>query len=273
MDLHEVVLLIIILTLTILASNYFLINEAFDGDNDGEPVPILNLVLYSRDHGGPYDEMKKITEKYYTRFSFLTTYYYCFRPEQKEEFALEGNMLYIKGEESYIPGILDKTLRSFEYFKNKLPSYAYIVRSNVSTIIRFDLLEKDLRHNAVQYGCALCFGKEFSSGTSMIFSPEIILNLINNKDKIDKNVIDDLSIGHYITKEMPEVELQPVLKNEPEHGFHYIPNLGADQTKIRALLNNNKIIFFRNHNGDRELDAKQMKIIVDVLDEKDALNP
>ncbi|NCA21325.1 MAG: hypothetical protein EBS86_09340, partial [Crocinitomicaceae bacterium] len=28
---------------------------------------ILHLVLYSEDHGGPYDNMKKITEKYYKR--------------------------------------------------------------------------------------------------------------------------------------------------------------------------------------------------------------
>jgi hypothetical protein len=223
--------------------------------------------------------MRDITDKYYKIFPFVTTYYYCFKHDLKTEFELQGNILFIKGDESYIPGILQKTINCFEYFKEEIPKYRYVVRSNISTIIRFDLLQQDLKMNSVQYGCALCFNVEFnkgkthlpenqfifSSGTSIIFSPDVVLNIINNKDKLDKMQIDDVSIGKFIQNEMPEVEMQPVLKNTKEHGFYFVPDLKEDRDKIKDLIRDNKIIFFRNRSENRELDTNQMAIIVDIL--------
>lgn len=276
MNLGKHIFLITILILTILVSNYFLYNESFSNEDS---LPILNLVLYSQDNGGAYDKMHDLTNKYYKTFPYVTTYYYCFKPDLNTEFELHDHVLYVKGDETFIPGILQKTIQTFEYFKDEIPKYKYVVRSNISTIIRFDLLQNDLKNNAVQYGCALCWNMEynkrkqdlpentiiFSSGTSIIFSPDVVINLINNKDKIDMGKIDDASIGEFIQNEMPDVEMQPVLKNTPNSGFHFVPNLEEDREKIKNLIKDNKIIFFRNHNGNRELDANQMAIIIDVL--------
>jgi hypothetical protein len=278
MILDKKLFLIGTLVLVILISIVFSNVETFD---NGEPIPILNLVLYSSDGGGPYDRMQKMTSEYYKKFPFVTTYYYCFKSDLDKDFDLKGDILYVKGDESFIPGILKKTIDALEYFKDEIPKYKYVVRNNISTIIRFDLLEKDLRKNAVGYGCALCWNMEynkrkqdlpentiiFSSGTSIIFSPDVLLNIINNKDKIDMGKIDDASIGEFVQNEMPEVEMQPVLKNTTNYGFHFVPNLNEDKEKIKGLIKDNKIIFFRNHNGNRELDANQMRIIIEVLNE------
>jgi len=278
MILDKKIFLMVLLIIVIVISLFILRVETFD---NGEPIKILNLVLYSSDGGGPYDRMQKMTRDYYKKFSFVTTYYYCFDPKLEKDFDLQGDVLYVKGDESFIPGILQKTIDAFEYFKDEIPKYKYIVRSNISTVVRFDLLEKDLRENAVKYGCALCWNMEynkrkqdlpentiiFSSGTSIIFSPDVLLNIINNKDKIDMGKIDDASIGEFVQNEMPEVEMQPVLKNTTNFGFHFVPNLDEDKEKIRTLIKDNKIIFFRNHNGNRELDANQMRIIIDVLED------
>jgi hypothetical protein len=277
MDLEKKIFLIAILIFTVIISNFFLYKETFHGNND--TVSILNLVLYSSDNGGPYDRMRKMTEKYYKSFPYVTTYYYCFEPDLEKEFVFKDNILYVKGDETFIPGILQKTISAFEYFKNEIPKYRYVVRSNISTVIRFDLLQEDLKNNAVGYGCALCWNMEynnnkaalpentiiFSSGTSIIFSSDVVMNIINNKHKLDMMKIDDASIGEFIQNEMPEVEMQPVLKNVPNYGFHFVPDLKEDHDKIKDLIKDNKIIFFRNHNGNRELDANQMAIIVDVL--------
>lgn len=277
MILNKKFLLIIILILVVFISNFVLYTESFNS-NDSE-FKILNLVLYSSDNGGPYDRMLKITNNFYKKFPFVTTYYYCFKPDLKSEFELHDNILYVKGDETFIPGILQKTINAFEYFKEEIPKYRYVVRSNISTIIRFDLLQEDLKNNAVGYGCALCWNMEynknkaalpentiiFSSGTSIIFSSDVVMNIINNKDKLDMMKIDDASIGEFVQNEMPEIEMQPVLKNTKNYGFHFIPDLKEDRDKIKELIQDNKIIFFRNHNGDRELDANQMAIIVDIL--------
>ena len=276
MILDKKIFLITILFLVIFISNIFLYTESFNNNSD---VSILNLVLYSSDNGGPYDRMLNITNNFYKKFPFVTTYYYCFKPDLEKDFELNGNILYVKGDETFIPGILQKTIDAFEYFKEEIPKYRYVVRSNISTIIRFDLLQEDLKNNAVGYGCALCWNMEynknkaalpentiiFSSGTSIIFSSDVVMNIINNKDKLDMMKIDDASIGEFVQNEMPEVEMQPVLKNTKNYGFHFIPDLKEDRDKIKDLIQDNKIIFFRNNNGNRELDANQMAIIVDIL--------
>jgi len=277
MYLDKKILLIAMLIFVVLISNFVLYKESFHDNASNHSI--LNLVLYSSDGGGPYDRMREMTDKYYKTFPFVTTYYYCFKPDLPSEFQLNGNVLYVKGDETFIPGILQKTIRAFEYFKEEIPKYRYVVRSNISTIIRFDILHEDLKNNAVGYGCALCWNMEynknkaalpentiiFSSGTSIIFSSDVVMNIINNKDKLDMMKIDDASIGEFIQNEMPEVEMQPVLKNTTNYGFHFVPDLKEDRDKIKDLIKDNKIIFFRNHNGNRELDANQMAIIVDVL--------
>jgi hypothetical protein len=277
MILDKKIFLIIMLILVVFISNFILYKESFNS-NDSE-FKILNLVLYSSDNGGPYDRMRVMTDKYYKNFPFVTTYYYCFKPDLKSEFELQDNILYVKGDETFIPGILQKTIDAFEYFKEEIPKYRYVVRSNISTIIRFDLLQEDLKNNAVGYGCALCWNMEynknkaalpentiiFSSGTSIIFSSDVVMNIINNKNKLDMMKIDDASIGEFVQNEMQEIEMQPVLKNTKNYGFHFVPDLKEDRDKIKELIQDNKIIFFRNHNGNRELDANQMAIIVDIL--------
>jgi hypothetical protein len=276
MILEKKIIFIAILIFVVFLSTFFFHNESFDNSSD---VSILNLVLYSSDNGGPYDRMRDMTNKYYKTFPFVTTYYYCFKPDLPSEFELKGNILYVKGDETFIPGILQKTIDAFEFFKDEIPKYRYVVRSNISTIVRFDLLQEDLKNNAVGYGCALCWNMEynknkaalpenaiiFSSGTSIIFSSDVVMNIIHNKNKLDMMKIDDASIGEFVQNEMPEVEMQPVLKNTKNYGFHFVPDFKEDRDKIKELIRDNKIIFFRNHNGNRELDANQMAIIVDVL--------
>jgi len=263
------------LSFKIVVSSYREFKENFEQNN----IRILNLVLYSCDNDGPYDKMKDITYQYYKTFPFLTTYYYRFDPELTRDFEIRNNVLHIKGEESYIPGILKKTLRAFEYFGKDLHSYDYIVRSNISTIIRFDKLREELIENRTDYGCSLCWGLDsthpiaeentiYSSGTSIIFSSKTLEKLIENKEFVDETLIDDVSIGKLITERIPEVDMKPVFKNENRHGFHIVPDMKKDKNKIVNFTKDPSIVFFRNNNEDREVDVYQMDIIVKTLRNK-----
>jgi len=252
---------IVILSLFIIVISLYLFNyiEPFE-----DRLPILNLVLYSTDNGGPYDRMKQLTSSYYKQFTFVNTYYYCFEPKLNTDYLLTDNILYIKGTESYIPGILQKTIKAIEYFN--IQQYKYVVRSNISTIIRFDILEHDLKKNPVDYGCALCFDQEdipFSSGTSIVLSSKVVNYMIENKDKLDMVIIDDVSIGKFIRKEMPEIVMTPVLKDTAAQGFYFV----KEEDNIKELIKNNRPVFFRNHNGDRTIDVRQMENIIHVLNE------
>jgi hypothetical protein len=91
-------------------------------------------------------------------------------------------------------------------------------------------------------------------------------NIVNKKDKVDFSTIDDVAIGKFVMNEMPEIKMKPIFDNIPDNGFYSVPNFNADKDKIRNFIENNKIIFFRNRNDeDRNIDPKQIDIIIEIL--------
>jgi len=262
-------LCIIGILLVVILYSVLHVRSKVDGFTSKNYPRILNLVLYSTDNGGPYDKMQKITNKYYNTFSNVDTFYYCYSPDLETNYKVKDNILYIKGKETYIPGILKKTISAFEYFKDQLSVYDYVIRSNISTIVRFDLLSDYLKNNPVQYACALCFRGDvkYSSGTTITLSSSVVSKLVENKEKIDYSIIDDMSIGKFIMKNMPDIKMDELFQDIPNNGFYMIPDLSSDKEKIKNFMKDKEIVFFRNRdaNENRELDANQMGLIVDIL--------
>lgn len=239
-------------------------------------LKFLHLVLFS--HSNIYDSMYEITSVYYNKFQNVKTIYYAYSNEITEEFVLKNNILYIKGIETYVPGILDKTIKCFKYFEEdvKDKKYDYIVRSNISTIIRFDNLESTLYSSPVHYGGGLIhnidfldyncgivdntyFGTFYCSGTNIILSPSTFLKMMLNIHHINMNIIDDISIGILINQCL---NITPTLLNK----FMFVPHMNENMDDLYNYLNNNQhIIFYRNENGNRIIDVNQMKYIVSFL--------
>jgi hypothetical protein len=172
-------------------------------------MKILNLILYSTDVP-EYVQMKEILSKHLKR-SKIEYYFYYYSPNQAEEFLLKDDMLSIKGTENDIPGILEKTLKAFEYFQNK--DYDYVVRSNISAVIDFRELGGYLYSNPIDYGGPLYLKKSsnksidestdkfegYIGGVCVVLSKKIVKTLINNKLEIlSYEVGDDVSIGMYL---------------------------------------------------------------------------
>lgn len=266
-----ILILLIILTLTLI---YFLLTkknqENFTNNN------IINLVLYSNDN--QYNEMYKLTRKYYKLFEpNVKTIYYRFNDKIINNYELNDDILEIKGKESYIPGILDKTIKAFEYI-NKNYDYDYIIRSNISTIINFNLLQEKLNSNNIEYGGILkwklewldkqagitnneLFGTIYASGTGIILSNKSINLLLNNKDKINYNIIDDVSIGSFFHINYKNIKVISFDKQ-----FLFVPDLNGNESKLIEFLKSKpNIIAYRNRNNDRKIDVKQMEIIINYV--------
>jgi len=226
-------------------------------------VKILNLVLFS--HNKEYDEMYRITREYYRRFPEVTTLYYTFSESIDQEESLRDDVLYLYGKESYIPGILDKTMKAFSYAVKMYPSYDYIVRSNISTIVNFSLLQNNLRSNPIQYGGGLLLtysinGNDvvYASGTSIIVEMKLAKELCKKTDKAMYDLIDDVAIGALIKEYFPMVT--PVSIGH----FTLIPNMNGGCNVQDLSLSDT--IFYRNRSSsDRNIDVKQMKCIIDSL--------
>ncbi len=191
-------------------------------------MKILHLVLYSK--SDEYDRMKSITNNFYKNYKNIDTYYYYFDNLITNNYEIKENDLLIKGTETYIPGILDKTIKAFQYFKmtNKLNNYDYILRSNISSVINFDKLIDILLKEKYDYGCYLIKRPpyKYSSGTSILLNIKTINFILNNLDKLDYSIIDDYAIGKLIFTKIDKVKFCNIrnkvcfnYKNEPINNY------------------------------------------------------
>ena len=161
-----------------------------------------------------------------TQLSIIPTYYFVtFKDLGNKEYLVDDKnyMLYINGRETFIPGILDKTIKALDVIHNKLKlEYHFIFRTNISTFIHFENTLSYLKNFADEskkemfyIGPALTlqwidraggivdkryWGTVFCSGTCIIMSYSLVENIIKNREKIHYNIIDDVSIGYYVSQ-------------------------------------------------------------------------
>jgi hypothetical protein len=160
-------------------------------------------------------EMYNITSKFYNLFDDVDTYYVCMDPKLGSDFLIDGDLLWIRGSESLVPGVLQKTIDAILRFD--LTKYDFIVRSNSSTVIDFYqflgcvpvLLDKKVNYLCVnKINVArldpLCgihdskyFGLNYASGTMIVMSREAAVNMIAKRHFLDYAVIDDVAIGAF----------------------------------------------------------------------------
>ena len=219
---------------------------------------ILNLILYSADE--KYDQMKEILREHNKNHN-ITSYFYCYKSDMTIPHEIIDDVLYISGKESYIPGILEKTLYALNVFKND--EYDYIVRSNISTVVNYYELLKYLSISKFDYGGPLVdleagMTKEkndkyknhhFVSGICIIFSRNAVKLLTDNKqDVLSYGLIDDVAIGVYLhDKNLTRKKL-----GENLYSF--------DNSTYKPGY-----IVYRNRSNDRDLDVSNMKMIVSKL--------
>jgi len=149
-----------------------------------------------------YNNMKEVWKTYMNIHPNFTTFFICNQPDIPEDIIVKENTIYIKDNESYIPGILNKTIKSFEYCLNNF-EFDYIYRTNLSSFIDFykayDYLDK-IKFN--YGGCGIGYHEKtyFASGCGFILSREGVKTLVDNKNLLDYNIYDDVAIGKLLTK-------------------------------------------------------------------------
>jgi hypothetical protein len=120
--------------------------------------------------------------------------------------------LYVRGDECLIPGILHKTVEALSFFLSVDSSYSYIWRTNLSSVLDFAGLErylgkisstKCLYSGYVGLG-SLNNGSNvnpdslssfFASGAGFLMSRDVAMYLIENKEFLRWDLIDDVAIG------------------------------------------------------------------------------
>lgn len=259
-------LLIIILIVFFIVNKKYLFGESFTNN-----ISFVNLVLYSNEEH--YNKMYELTNKYYSKFSNVKTIYYKFDENIVNDYELRKNILHIKGKETYIPGILDKTIKAFQYIIDNNYNFDYVIRSNISTIVDFNLLTLYLQETPIQFGGGLKNGVTsdknhpdlenliFASGTSIILSKTTLKELLNKKHHIRNDLIDDVSIGVLMRDYLQNIKQHYI----PENRFIFISDENGERSKILDIIKDNSYIFYRNRQSNRKTDIKQMEIIIEYL--------
>ena len=240
---------------------------------------ILNLILYNDKPG--YTEMRNILRDYLNKMK-VKYFFYCYNNNIESDYKIDNDMLYIKGEETFVPGILQKTIKAIEiclHFK-----FTYIVRTNISTVINFKLLNEHLAKNDINYGGASIYGIplnyrvpkdgivddrysfiNFIAGFAIILSRKMAKLVVEKQKDIDYNVIDDVSFAVFFKKHnifpnnYNNTILTSVLPNKSCSDYIHFKHNTCDV--------DDKALFYRNKRSwsDRTEDVKCIKIITDAL--------
>jgi hypothetical protein len=227
--------------------------------------------------------MYTILSNYYKNFDNVKTYFYKFNNTIENDIELLDDVLNIKGTETMIPGILNKTIKTFKYIEKELENYDYVIRTNISSILDFKLLSIELEKTPIiYYGGTFVinlhwedhsagiidnkyFNTFFASGTNIIISKKGYKLLMDNINLIDKTIIDDVAIG--VLFKTINIYHTNILPNK----FIFLPVLN-NINEINNLIEKEYIVYRNRNDVDRNIDVKQMKLITDLLSEKYFVN-
>ena len=81
----------------------------------GSTLKILNLIIYNENED--YErQMKEELETYLKQFENNVVFYFiAYRETQKDDITIEGNCIYIKGKDGFVPQVLDKTIIALQH--------------------------------------------------------------------------------------------------------------------------------------------------------------
>ena len=208
-----------------------------------------------------YLQMKELSKLYYNLFNDKIKHFYIeFKTDLAVDIIEEEDHIFMKGDESIIPGILVKTKLALEYINNKY-NYDYVIRTNLSSF--WDLNNLLIFKNYLPRQ-KMCCGhlpfNTFISGTGIIMSNDVskkITPLINTRSSYN----DDL----YITNLLSNCKYS--IQNIEKAGFSIKCLIYDNNNKIPD--NTNNILYYRIKNGDRNIDIDMFKkLLLKIYDVK-----
>lgn len=167
--------------------------------------------------------------------------------------CVDSRTIFVKQDETFIPGILNKTVVALEYFLARY-EYTHVWRTNLSSVLDFDGLRLFLLSDAGRRCSYAGFcGDGFASGAGFLMIREAALYLVANHSRVlSWDTIDDVSIGRLLC---------------PVFGLTHIERLWVKSVDdpIRDFLLDG-IFHFRCESSGHTNTVPLMKKVCDVID-------
>jgi len=227
------------------------------------PFQKKNLVLIISSSQLPVFNVHRASwRKYMHKFSTdFECYFIEFDPELDQDYFVDGDILKIRGVESYIPGIFDKTVLALSYFEKRFSEFAFIVRPNLSSFIYFPALKKFLESQKKErfYSGSRSLYQNyqnnegdhlfFGHGSCVVFSKDLAEVLVEKKGQYmqlpySKFHADDLLFGIFFKKEgIPLVPFQSfyieknidpykIYSRIPDDTFHFRIKVSTGEDRL-----------------------------------------
>lgn len=190
--------------------------------------------------------------KYVKQHKYRIKIFLIFGNDNIEDLNLDNEDIIITNtKENLIPGVLIKTLNSFDYIQKNY-EYKHILRTNLSSFFILEELinvHKSLSHKNIYAGIiGQHYNISFVSGAGFWLSSDNVLFLLSNKNKLDYNLFDDVSIGKLLQKH----------NKIPLQRYDLIDNIYKPDMLDKIIESNIYHIRIKN-SLDRSMDIKYMK--------------
>lgn len=240
-------------------------------------MKVLLLLIFN--HSETYDKMLELQKKYIHSHPNIDAYFTTLNNDQLENILVENDIIYIKGQETYF-NILFKTIESIDHLINKVQNkYDFVIRSNISTLINLDNLYNYLTKmpnkniytggtkETLGWDLAECEvtgkqvhkrsdyrGLRYIQGTAMILSGDVVEKIINIKDSIEYDIVDDVKLALVIKEYLPNVYEN--MENVP------FAEISCNYNKNSVFIRNKENPFIKN--GNRQPDIVAMDTIINT---------
>lgn len=148
----------------------------------------------------PYDLLEESIRNTWlnlNKYSVPVFFYYGNGDDNK----IIGDKIYLNVPED-MGTVTQKTLLMYELLYNNF-DFDFIYRTNSSSYVDIDLLYENLEtvkpENFYSGVKAHCSGVDFCSGSGYFLSRDLVKFIVENKDRCDINMIDDMSVGKILT--------------------------------------------------------------------------
>ncbi len=124
-------------------------------------------------------------------------------PNIRKEIKVAGDTIFVKTEENFVPGCMNKTIMAMKYLAPRLSEFDYVIRTNLSSFFIFSRLFtflETLPKTSCYCGSPLGWPC-YASGDGIIFSPDLVQLMVDHIDEL-KNIhpIDDILISQFLMK-------------------------------------------------------------------------
>jgi len=230
------------------------------------------LILSSNDDP-IYEEFRKLHIIYLKNYIPIIKFFFIeFKNDIIEDVLEENNYIYIKGTESINPGMILKTCKAIEYVSLKY-KYEFIVRTNLSTLFHMPNMLEYLSIIPIENACGGFAYRSFITGTCIVLSKDVALQIIDNFYKYDIfNHNEDIIISGILNKlEIPYFNCNKFYKwciiiyeqTETHEDYNYISTFGKFNNNIEYP--ENTLHFRIKNSSDRNIDIKYFKLLLNKI--------